>query len=106
METVNKGIYRVVWPKGQKTIKTTSLSKRLDTLNGKTVALLWDYVFRGDSIFKIIQERLSTEFSDLKFVSYDNFGNIHDKDEAKVLAELPARLGKYSCDAVISAVGC
>ena len=106
METANKGIYQVVWPKGKKTTKATSLSKRLDTLNGKTVGLLWDYVFRGDSIFSTIQDRLSTQFSELKFVSYDNFGNIHDKDEAKVLAELPARLEKYGCDAVISAVGC
>ena len=106
METANKNIYQVVWPKGKKTTKATSLSKRLDTLNGKTVALLWDYVFRGESIFKIIQDRLSKEFSDLNFVSYDNFGNIHDKDEAKVLAELPGRLEKYGCDAVISAVGC
>jgi hypothetical protein len=102
----NKGIYQVVWPKGKKTTKATSLSKRLDSLNGKTVGLLWDYVFQGDIIFKIIQGRLSKEFSDLKFVSYDNFGNIHDKDEAKVLAELPATLAKYGCDAVISAVGC
>jgi hypothetical protein len=106
MATTNEGIYQVVWPRGQKTSKTKSLSKRLDTLNGKTVGLLWDYVFRGEEIFNIIQNRLPMKFPGIKFVSYDNFGNIHDRDEVRVLAELPAKLEKYGCDAVISAVGC
>ena len=106
MATVNEGIYQVVWPRGQKTIKTISLSKRLDSLEGKTVGLLWDYVFRGDEIFSIIRDHFSKKFTDVKFISYDNFGNIHDKDEARVLAELPEKLEKYGCDAVISGVGC
>jgi len=106
MAAANEGIYQVVWPRGQKTINTISLSKRLDTLKGKTIGLLWDYVFRGEEIFSIIQNRLSMKFPGINFVSYDNFGNIHDKDEARVLAELPAKLEKYGCDAVISAVGC
>jgi hypothetical protein len=106
MATSNEGIYQVVWPRGQKTLKTISLSKRLDSLEGKTVGLLWDYVFRGDEIFSFIEEQFSIKFPDIKFISYDNFGNIHDKDEARVLAELPDRLVKYGCDAVISGVGC
>jgi hypothetical protein len=99
-------IYEVVWPRGQKMSETTSLSKRLDTLVGKTVGQLWDYVFRGDEIFSIIQDQLAMKFPGIKFVSYDNFGNIHDKEETRVLADLPAKLKEYGCDAVISAVGC
>ena len=106
MATVNEGIYQVVWPRGQKTIKTISLSKRLDSLEGKTVVLLWDYVFRGDEIFSIIRDQFSMKFPDIGFISYDIFGNIHDKDEARVLAELPGKLKKHGCDAVISGVGC
>jgi hypothetical protein len=101
-----EGVYEVVWPRGQKTIRTTSLSKRLGTLEGKIVGQLWDYVFRGDEIFRIIRDELSAKFPGIRFISYDNFGNTHDKDEAKVLAELPAKLKEYGCDAVISAVGC
>jgi hypothetical protein len=106
MATANESIYQVVWPRGKKTSKPISLSKRLETLNGKTVGLLWDYVFRGDEVFSIIQDQLSMQFPGIKFISYEHFGNIHDKDEAKVLAEVPANLKKYNCDAVISAVGC
>jgi hypothetical protein len=106
MATVKEGIYEVVWPRGERTVRMTSLSKRLDTLEGKTVGLLWDYVFRGDEVFRIIENELSSKFPGIRFVSYDYFGNTHDRDEAKVLAELPAKLKKYGCDAVISGVGC
>ena len=106
MATVNEGFYRAVWPRGQKTLKAINLSKRLDTLDGKTVGLLWDYVFRGDEIFTIIKDHLSIKYPGINFISYDNFGNIHDKDEAQVLAELPEKLKSYGCDAVISGVGC
>ena len=92
MAAADEGIYQVVWPSGRKTINAISLAKRPDTLKGMAVGLLWDYVFRGDEIFKILRERLSIQFPGITFVSYDNFGNIHDKDEAKVLAALPARL--------------
>jgi len=106
MAAANEGIYQVVWPSGRKTISTTSLAKRPDTLNGMTVGLLWDYVFRGDIIFNILQKHLSVRYPGIDFVSYGNFGNIHDKEEARVLAELPAKLEEYGCDAVISGVGC
>jgi len=106
MATVKEGIYEVVWPRGERTVRTTSLSKRLDTLEGKTVGQLWDYVFRGDEVFRIIENELSAKFPGIRFMSYDNFGNTHDRDEAKVLAELPAKLKEYGCDAVISGVGC
>ena len=106
MAATGEGIYEVVWPSGRKTISAISLSERPDTLKGMTVGLLWDYVFRGDEIFAILQEHLSTRFPGINFVIYDNFGNIHDKEEARVLAELPAKLEKYGCNAVISGVGC
>jgi hypothetical protein len=106
MAEPNGGIYNVVWPKGRSTLETKSLSKRPETLNKKTVGLLWDYVFRGNEIYEIVQKRLADQFPGIKFVSYDTFGNTHDKDEAKVLAALPGKLKDYGCDAVISAVGC
>jgi hypothetical protein len=106
MATVKEGIYEVVWPRGERTVRTTSLSKRLDTLEGKTVGQLWDYVFRGDEVFHMIENELSAKFPGIRFMSYDNFGNTHDRDEARVLAELPAKLKECGCDAVISGVGC
>ena len=49
-------IYRVVWPRGARTVQASNVAPRLDTLEGKTVAQLWDYLFRGDEIFAILEE--------------------------------------------------
>ncbi len=46
-ETSNDGFYSVVWPRSEKTVAITALADRLDTLEGKTVCQLWDYLFRG-----------------------------------------------------------
>ncbi|MBI2957901.1 MAG: hypothetical protein HYY32_03570, partial [Chloroflexi bacterium] len=79
---------------------------RLDTLSGKTIGELWNLVFRGDKIFPILEEELSRRFPGVKFERYETFGPTHGPDEAKAINELPGKLKKYSCDAVISGVGC
>jgi len=104
--TVQPGLYEVVWPRARRTIKIMALSKRLDTLAGKTVGELWDYVFRGNEVFSVLERELTERYPGIKFVSYDRFGCTHGKDEAKVVADLPSNLKTYGCDAVISGVGC
>ena len=38
--------------------KVKPLAKRLDTLDGKTIAWVWDYVFRGNEVFEQLEESL------------------------------------------------
>lgn len=102
----NNGTYEVVWPRGAKTIGVTPLAKRLDTLQGKTVAQLWDYLFRGDEIFPILEEALAHRYPGIKFVRYDVFGSTHGEDEAAILDGLPAKLKELGADAVISGMAC
>ncbi|MGH7916057.1 MAG: hypothetical protein ACREQE_01205 [Candidatus Binataceae bacterium] len=52
----NRGEYEVVWPKSPRVVKMAPVAKRLDTLKGKTIAQVWDYIFRGDEIFPILEE--------------------------------------------------
>jgi len=47
--------YSALWPRGEKTVEIAPLAPRLDTLEGKTVAFMWDYLFRGDEIFPILR---------------------------------------------------
>ncbi len=101
-----EGEYKVVWPRGKKVIKTTPLAKRLPTLEGKTICELWDWIFRGDEIYPILEKMLSDRYPGVKFVSYKEFGNTHGPEEAKVVGNLKTTLKKHGCDAVISAVGC
>jgi hypothetical protein len=82
------------------------LANRLDTLQGKTVAQLWDYVFRGDEVFELLEEGLKARFPDVKWVSWKDFGSTHGSEERAVLAALPQRLRELKVDAVVSGMGC
>ena len=101
-----EGIYEVVWPCGERVGKIMPLAKRLGTLEGKTICELWDYLFEGDKIYKVLEKELSTRFPGVKFVDYKAFGSTHGGDERKNIAALPSLLAKNKCDAVISSVGC
>lgn len=98
--------YSVYWPRGRKTVSVTPASPRLDTLEGKTVAFLWDYIFRGDEIFPMVEKKLSERFRGMRFINYDQFGSTHGDEEHKILASLPERLKALKVDAVVSGMGC
>lgn len=100
------GGYQVLWPRGQKTIELTPLATRLETLEGKTVCQLWDYLFRGDEIFALLEEELRSRYPGISFIGFAEFGSTHGEDEGEVLASLPRRLKELEVDAVISGMGC
>ncbi|OGA38391.1 MAG: hypothetical protein A3G24_12080 [Betaproteobacteria bacterium RIFCSPLOWO2_12_FULL_62_13] len=43
------------------------LAPRLSSLEGKTVAQLWDYPFRGDEVFDLLEEGLKAPFPGIRF---------------------------------------
>ena len=98
--------YQVVWPRGRWARTGAKLAKRLDTLEGKTVAELWDWVFKGDVMFEAWREELPKRYPGIKFVGWREFGEIHGANEHAVLAELPDLLKKHGVDAVICGVAC
>ena len=98
--------YSVFWPRGEKTVQVQPVSERLQSLEGKTVAFLWDYLFRGDEIFTMLEKALPERFSNMRFIGYEEFGSTHGQDEHEVLAALPEKLKALKIDAVISGMGC
>ena len=104
--TETDGHYEVFWPRAPRLGKIKPLAPRLDTLAGKKIALLWDFLFRGDEVFAAIEEELKTRFHGVTFVDWDEFGNTHGSEERQVVAALPARLQALGVDAVISGMGC
>ena len=98
--------HSVYWPRGRKTATILPLAPRLDTLEGKTVAFLWDYIFRGDEIFPLLRKELSERFANMRFVNYDEFGSTHGDEEQKILAALPDKLKALGVDAIVSGMGC
>ena len=100
------GYYEVFWPRGPRQMKNKQLAPRLATLEGKTVAQLWDFLFQGDKVFAALEEGLKARYPGVRFVSWREFGNTHCKDERQVLADLPRKLRELGADAAISGLGC
>lgn len=100
------GFYEVVWPSGERRQKQRPLAKRLDTLNGKTIAQLWDYLFAGDEVFVALEEKLREQYPGVKFVSWREFGSTHAVNEKELLASLPQRFREFGVDAAISCMAC
>ena len=98
--------YEVVWPKSPQGVQPGRLADRLADLDGKTIAFVWDYLFRGDELFPILERELTKRFDGLEVIGYDTFGNSHGGDEDTFIANLPTVLELHDVDAVISGMGC
>lgn len=98
--------YEALWPRSPRQAKMKSLAKRLDTLEGKTIAWVWDYLFRGDEVFAQLEESLKARYPGVKFVPWSEFGNTHGGDERAVVAALPRKLKALGADAIVSGMGC
>ncbi len=70
------------------------------------MAFLWDYLFRGDELFPVLDKELRNRFADIDIVDYTEFGNLHGADEKEKVAALGDELRRRQVDAVVSAMGC
>ena len=100
------GYYEALWPRSPRQSKIKPLAKRLDTLDGKTIAQVWDEVFRGDEVFVFLEEGIKARYPTVKFVSWKNFGSTHGANERAIVAALPQKFKEMGVDAVISGMGC
>jgi hypothetical protein len=105
-EPSEDGHYEVYWPRSPRQVRGKRLARRLDTLNGKTIAQFWDFIFSGDKVFEALEEGIRRRFPDVKFVSWREFGNTHGADERRILADIPRRFEELGVDAAISGMGC
>ena len=106
MREDNDGYYEAYWPRSPRQERMRTLAPRLSTLEGKTVAQLWDQLFKGDVVFELLEEALKKRIPGIRFVSWRDFGSTHGGEEKEVLAALPQRLRALGVDAVISGMAC
>lgn len=104
--TNNDGYYEVFWPRAPRQMRTKPLAPRLASIQGKTVAQIWDYLFKGDEVFELLEEGLRARFPGVRFVSWREFGSTHGGEERAALAALPQRFKELGVDAVISGMAC
>ena len=106
MSGSNDGYYEVLWPRTPRQMQQRALAPRLTSLEGKTVAQLWDYLFKGDEVFELLEEGLRARFPGVRFVSWREFGSTHGDEEKDALAALPRRFKEMGVDAVLSGMAC
>ena len=100
------GYYEAYWPRSARQQGARPLAPRLATLEGKTVAQLWDFLFKGDEVFALLEDGLKARFPGVRFVSWREFGSTHGGEEKAALAALPKRFKELGVDAVISGMAC
>ncbi|MEM9200956.1 MAG: hypothetical protein AAGC53_04825 [Actinomycetota bacterium] len=95
-----------VWPRSARGVQARRRAPRLETLDGARIAFLWDYLFRGDELFPILEAELTRRFPRCEVVGYETFGNLHGSDEKERVGRLPDDLRTRGVDAVVSGMGC
>jgi hypothetical protein len=63
-------VYKIVSPIGESTAKMSAMARRLDTLEGKTVALVWNHAFKSDVTLPAIAEALKQKYPSIKIVPH------------------------------------
>lgn len=98
--------YDVVWPRSPRGVQRKRRAERLESLEGKRVAFLWDYLFRGDELFPVLASELIDRYPDIEIIDYAEFGNLHGADEKERIGRLGDDLRDRGVDAVVSGMGC
>lgn len=102
----NDGYFEAYWPRSPRQQRTRSLAPRLDRLEGKVIAQLWDELFKGDVVFDLLEKELMQRHPGVRFISWREFGSTHGSNEREVLEALPKRLRELGVDAVLSGMAC
>jgi len=99
----------VISPIGAEAVEQKNLAKRLDTLNGKVVAEVWNEDFKGDIMFPIYRELLKQRYPEVKIVPYTDIPRASLKGtpayQKQVLNDIIATLRDKGAEAVITGNG-
>jgi hypothetical protein len=95
----------VVWPLGRSVLSGVSGRRHVDTLEGKTVAFIWDDLFQGDRMFSAFADAARDRGQEFKVVPHQVFGDLHGHDEHEVVRLIPERLREHGVDVAIVGVG-
>lgn len=98
--------YDVLWPQSPMGVQPRRHAPRVGDLGEACVAFLWDYLFRGDELFPLLEGELARLHPGVEIVRHDAVGNTHGGDETEVIEALPRTLRDRGVDAVVSGMGC
>lgn len=99
----------VISPEGLRLRGTNSVSRHLDTLDGKTIGEVYNNHFKGELMFRTYRRLFREKFPGVKIIPYDEFPIVYvggdpvsQKKTARDIAVLARERG---CDALITGNG-
>ena len=92
----------VVYPLGRRTQQVKPRAARPSTLDGLTIGELSNHKFDSEFTFEVIEKALLKRYPNIRFVSFDAFGDTYGPRDSEVIKGLPEMLKQYECDVVIS----
>jgi hypothetical protein len=99
----------VISPAGMQVVEQRGIAPRLPDLAGKTVAEVWNGVFKGDATFPVLREMFRRRFPDTRIVPYTEFpffpGDDRPHAQQEVARQIAALAKEKGCDAIISGNG-
>jgi hypothetical protein len=97
--------FDVVWPLSPRRVDRIAAVEAVGGLDGKRVAFIWNFLFKGPTMWGYLSEELAKRYPGVEFVDYGEFGNIHGDDEVELVAALPEKLKRLEVDAAVVGVG-
>jgi hypothetical protein len=100
---------KVVSPLGEVTIEERTMVPRLDTLDSKTICLLWNGSFKSSLTLSVIAELLIKKYPTVKVIPYTEMPRSFKAPAPGTITPervaLAATFKEKGCDAVISGNG-
>ena len=101
--------YSVVSPAGLEAVKARHTAPRLADLNGKTVAEVWNGVFKGDVAFPIVRKLLKQRYPGITIIPYTEFYHLPGSDmpahQRALTQEIVEQARAKGADAMITGMG-
>src|SRR4051812_17493047 len=103
---MNDPQYDVVWPLGRSASEMVTTQSRVGDFTKAKIALLFHVGFRDKEVRAGVEAALASQYPGVEFIDRTVLGDIHGRNEAEVIAALPAKLREYGVDAAICGMGC
>ena len=102
-------MYKVISPEGRPLAATGSVSRHLDSLEGKTIGEVYNNHFKGELMFQTYRRLLEERYPGIRIIPFDQFPIVYVGGDAasqkKVAKEIAALAKEKGCDAIITGNG-
>jgi hypothetical protein len=99
----------VISPEGLQLRAVGSVSRHLDTLEGKTIGEVYNNHFKGEFMFQTYRRLFKEKFPGVKIIPYDKFPVVYvggdPVSQKKTAKDIAALAKEWSVDAIISGNG-